>query len=94
MRGRVSSKLVQDVAPTFLEVRFMQSIPGTNPAAFLSYALVTELIDTLVSQGVMSRVGVNNMLRRILSTIGTMNRGPSSEAADILRQWIKRIPAD
>jgi len=51
----------------------MQSIPGTNPAAFLSYALVTELIDTLVSQGVMSRVEVNNMLRRILSTIGTMN---------------------
>jgi hypothetical protein len=70
----------------------MQTPPGTSPAAFLSYALVTELIDTLVSQGVMSKVEVNNMLNRILSTIGTMNRGASKEAADILREWIKRNP--
>jgi len=71
----------------------MQNIPGTDPAAFLSYALVTELIDTLMSQGVMSSVEVNNMLHRILSTIGTINRGASNEAADILREWIKRNPA-
>ena len=71
----------------------MQNIPATNPAAFLSYALVTELIDSLVSQGVMSNVEVNNMLHRILSTIGRMNTGASKEAADILREWIKRNTA-
>ena len=99
-RGKVAAPCRVASAGMFLPPRqylkgsqSMQNIPGTDPAAFLSYALVTELIDTLMSQGVMSSVEVNNMLHRILSTIGTMNRGASNEAADILREWIKRNPA-
>ena len=67
----------------------MQDVPGTAPAAFLAFELVTELIETLTTKGVLSHVEVNNMFNRVLTSIGQTQKGPSQEATEILRKWIK-----
>ena len=63
--------------------------PGTDEAAFLAFALVDALVNTLIEKGVLTRSDANGMLRSIIEDLKADSRHLSKPTAKFLGKMIE-----
>jgi hypothetical protein len=60
--------------------------PGTPEAAYLAFAIVDELIRTLVGRGDLTKQDATDLLRRTIATMGT--KALAANCATIVKELI------
>ena len=68
----------------------MINIPGTPDAAYLSFAIVDELINVLVGKGVLTTTDRHTLLMTVESRVSEDGRSVAKTAAEVVRQAIAK----
>ena len=64
--------------------------PGTQEAAFLSFAIVDELISVLVAKTVLTETDRLDLLKTVADRLGKSTRTAAKPSARVLRQMIAK----
>lgn len=65
-------------------------VPGTPDAAYLGFALVTELINILIERGVIDDYEIDAMLARLMARIDVPADFAGQRAAEVVRGTMLR----
>ncbi len=65
-----------------------KEFPGTKSAANIGYALVEELLQTLVAKGTIYQSDVSAMFEAAASRMEASKTAHASESAILMRRWI------
>jgi hypothetical protein len=79
------------MVPTNLGANFMSTpTPPNGPeAAYAAYAIVNELIDLLVTRGVIDIAGVDKMFESVTKRLASSNNFESNRAAEFVARYNK-----